>query len=335
VTVSVSIIVPCYNEEGTIGLLLDAIHKQSFLLHQIEVILADGLSTDGTRDVVANFQLTHPELRIKVVDNPKRIIPAAINIALEHVQGEVVIRLDAHSIPHKTYVERCVTILEHSQAANVGGVWEIEPGKTTWIGRGIARAASHPLGAGDARYRFGGEVGEVETVPFGAFRKEWLDRIGEFDENLLTNEDYEYNHRIRQAGGKIWFDPSIRCVYFARGDLTSLAKQYMRYGYWKAVMLIQNPLSLRWRQALPVLFVLGIIFLTLLSIWISPARIGLAIYIGLYCAITAAVGVVQSIRFKDPGLMLGFPLALWVMHLSWGGAFLYAILTHWIWRSRG
>jgi succinoglycan biosynthesis protein ExoA len=332
---SVSIIVPCYNEERTIGNLLDAILRQSFPHNDVEVIIADGLSTDRTREVIEDFSNTHPSLKIRVVDNIKRIIPAAINTALNHAQGDVIIRLDAHSIPHTDYIDRCLEVLRDTGAANVGGIWEIKPESERWIAHAIAKAASNPLGAGDARYRFGGPAGEVETVPFGAFKKEWVERVGQFDETLLTNEDYEYNYRIRRSGGMIWFDPSIRSVYFARGTLGSLAKQYFRYGYWKAIMLSRNPTSLRWRQALPVLFVLGILILGILAIWFSLARFLFASYLSMYVMVTLIVGTIEAIRDKDPGLVIGFPLALWTMHLSWGIAFLWAVMTKWIWRRSG
>ena len=331
----VSLIVPCYNEELTIGLLLDAILRQTYPVEDIQVIIADGQSTDGTRDVIERFSQANPSLNIQIVENPNRIIPSGLNAALDHAQGEVIIRLDAHSIPHPDYVEKCLEVIEKTNAANVGGVWEIKPATDKWAARAIACAASNPLGAGDARYRFGGTAGEVETVPFGAFQKVWMERVGRFDETLLTNEDYEYNYRIRQSGGSIWYDPSIRSIYFARRDFFSLVKQYFRYGYWKAVMLSRNPASLRWRQALPVLFVFGIIILGLLSIWSMWARLLFSGYLGLYLVITLLTGIVEAVRNKDIGLVLGFPLALWTMHLSWGFAFIWAILSRVIWRRRG
>ena len=323
---AVSVIVPCYNEEATIGFLLDAILQQSFPLDGIEVVIADGLSTDGTREVIDHFSRAHPNLNIRVVDNVKRIIPSAINTALEHARGDVIIRLDAHSIPHTNYIQRCIEVLEETGAANVGGAWEIKPATDTWAARSIAAAASHPLGAGDARYRFGGAVGEVETVPFGAFQRSWVEQVGRFDETLLTNEDYEYNYRLRQSGGMIWYDPSIRSIYFSRANLHSLMQQYLRYGYWKAIMLSRNPASLRWRQALPVLFILGILVLGLLAIWLPWSRLFLGLYLGIYLLVTIMVGLIEAIRHKDPGLVLGFPLALWTMHFSWGGAFLWALI---------
>jgi glycosyltransferase involved in cell wall biosynthesis len=323
----VSVIVPCFNERRTICLLLKAIHDQTYPLSDLEVVIADGMSTDGTREAIREFSSEHPELNIHLIDNPERIIPAALNRAIEAARSEVIIRLDAHSIPRPNYVERCLMSLEKTGAANVGGIWEIKPGKNGWLPRAIAVAASHRLGAGDARYRTGGGMGEVDTVPFGAFQKEWVERVGFFDETLLTNEDYEFNYRIRQAGGMIWFDPKIRSVYYARPDLSSLAQQYIRYGYWKAQMLRRFPGSLQLRQALPPLFVLTVILISVMSPFWSSARILLGIQLSSYGLITILAGAWSALRMRDLGLLLGFPLALWIMHVSWGGAFLWSLMT--------
>ena len=264
---NVSIIVPCYNEEATIQLLLESISRQTYPITDLEVILADGMSTDRTRLKVAVFQEANPDLKIKIVDNPKRIIPAALNAGLRVAQGEIVVRLDGHSMPYPDYVEQCVADLQLGQGDNVGGVWEIRPGNETWLANSIAVAAAHPLGVGDARYRLVSRAGAVDTVPFGSFKRQLFERIGEFDETLLTNEDYEFNSRIRKQGGTIWLDPAIRSVYFARSNLGELARQYWRYGFWKSRMLRRYPETLRWRQALPPLFVLGVAGLGILAIF--------------------------------------------------------------------
>jgi succinoglycan biosynthesis protein ExoA len=327
VTINVSIIVPCYNEARTIGLLLEAIYAQTHPRDGIEVIIADGMSTDGTRQAIEAFTVEHPSLSIRVVDNPKRIIPAALNRAIAAAGGDVIVRLDAHSVPRPDYVERCVDALARTGAANAGGVWDIQPSRPSWLGRAVAAAASHPLGAGGARYRTGGEAGEVDTVPFGAFQRTWLERVGPFDETLLTNEDYEFNVRIRQAGGVVWFDPAIQSTYFARGDLRSLARQYARYGYWKAKMAARYPGSLRWRQMLPPLFVLALLVCAFIAFFWKPAGILFGVQWGLYGAATLLAGLWEAIVRRDPALVIGFPLALWVMHFSWGGAFLWGLLS--------
>ena len=270
----VSIIIPCYNEQATINLLLEAIYRQTYPRPALEVVIADGRSTDGTRARVAEFQSTHPDLCVQLVENPRRIIPAGLNVALAAAAGEMVVRLDAHSMPQADYVERCVAALEEGLGDNVGGVWDIQPGGPGWMAEAIAGVAAHPLGAGDARYRYTTRAGQVDTVPFGAFRREMVEKIGPFDETLLTNEDYEFNVRLRQNGGRVWLDPGIRTVYFARPTLRALARQYWRYGFWKARMLRRYPQTLRWRQFIPPFFVLTLLGLLLLSPWSALARLG-------------------------------------------------------------
>ena len=324
---SVSIIVPCRNEEHTIALLLTAIHHQTWPTADLEVIVSDGMSTDGTRLAIQEFVQAHPDLAIRIVDNPDRSIPAALNRAISAAGGGVVIRLDAHSVPQPDYVAECLRALEATGAANVGGLWEIRPSRETWMARAIAAAASHPLGAGDARYRTAGQEGEADTVPFGAFRREWLDRVGSFDEGLLSNEDYELNVRLRNAGGKIWLSPSIRAIYFARPDLPALARQYLRYGFWKSRMLVRHPATLRWRQALPPLFVLAALVLASAGLAWRPAWLLLGVQLAVYALAIVAAGADVAFTRRDTPLILGFPLAIWTMHFTWGTAFLWGMLT--------
>ena len=325
--IQVSVIVPCRNEEKTIRLLLEALAQQTFPQAEMEVLIADGLSEDGTRDVIATFQADNPSMRVRVLENPNRIIPAALNVGINAAQGEYILRMDAHAIPKPDYVTRCVEAIQAGTAENVGGVWEIRPQNEHWIARSIAAAAAHPLAVGDAGYRIGSQTGYVDTVPFGAFRRELIERIGPFDESLLTNEDYEFNARIRQSGGRIWLDPQIRSVYFARGNLKALAKQYWRYGFWKAQMLKRYPKTLRLRQALPPLFVLSLVLLPILSLIIQPLLTVWLIEIGIYLAALILVGIQLAIQEKDAALALGVPLAIATMHLSWGAALLVGSLS--------
>jgi GT2 family glycosyltransferase len=193
------------------------------------------------------------------------------------------------------------------------------------LARAIAVAAAHPLGVGDALYRYARQAQEVDTVPFGAFRRSLADRIGGFDETLLSNEDYEFNVRIRQAGGKVWLDPAIRSTYFARSTLVELAKQYWRYGYWKVRMLRRYASTIRWRQALPPLFVLSLLVLGALSILFFPSRWILAAEVVSYSLVLFFVGARCALQERTLGLIFGVPLAIAIMHLFWGGAFLWSI----------
>ncbi len=315
----VSIIVPCYNEEKTIRILLDAILAQTYPLDEMEVVIADGLSEDDTRKEIAAFQDAHPELDVKVIDNTARIIPTGLNRAIGAARGEIIIRMDAHSAPAHDYVERCVDALSAKRGDNVGGVWDIRPGAEGWVAASIAAAAAHPLGVGDALYRHATQAQIVDTVPFGAFRKELVEKIGLFDESLLANEDYEFNARIRQAGGKIWLDPAIQSIYFARPTFIRLAKQYFNYGYWKWQMLRRYPETLRWRQFLPPVFVLSILLFFVAGFFFSLFFSLLALELFLYFGILFAA----SLRKK----IFGLPVAIGIMHISWGSGFLWSALT--------
>ncbi|MBN2385478.1 MAG: glycosyltransferase family 2 protein [Anaerolineales bacterium] len=323
---TVSIIVPCYNEQATIRPLLTAIYEQTYARAEMEVIIADGMSTDGTRAEIAAFADAHADLEITVVDNPKRIIPAALNQAIKEARGEILVRLDGHSMPYPDYVERCVADLEAGLGENVGGIWEIRPACATWLARSIAVAAAHPLGVGDALYRHATKPAYVDTVPFGAFKRELLALIGFFDENLLTNEDYEFNVRVRMSGGRIWLNPDIRSVYIARGTLRALASQYFRYGFWKWRMIRRYPGTLRWRQALPPLFVAGILGGTLLTIAWPIFGYLLAGGILLYTLALTAAGLQAAGQHKRPFLAVGLPLAVADMHIAWGAGFLWGMI---------
>jgi hypothetical protein len=262
-----------------------------------------------------------------VVDNTIRSIPSGLNRAMDAAGGEIIIRLDAHSMPYPDYVARCVQALEQGHGDNVGGVWEVRAGAPTWIAEAISVAAAHPLAVGDAMYRLAPAAGAVDTVPFGAFRRSLIEKIGKYDETLLSNEDYEFNARVRQSGGTVWLDPAIRSVYFSRSTLNGLARQYGRYGFWKWRMLRRYPSTLRWRQALPPLFVSSLVGFSILGIWFGPFRLLLAAEILTYFAVLLFAGLRAAQKRRTPPLAIGLPLAICDMHLSWGGGFLWSMLT--------
>lgn len=322
----VSIVVPCYNEEKTIEALLSAILGQTHPLDQLEVVIADGISTDHTRERIAFFQAAHPELDLRVVENIRRTIPAALNQAIEESRGEIISRMDAHAIPAPDYIERCLSALAEGLGDNVGGVIEIRPGADTLIGEAISIATAHPLGVGDARYRTATRAMEADTVAFGTYHRSLLEKIGKYDETLLVNEDYEFNTRIRKTGGRIWVDPAIRCVYYSRANLRTLARQYFTYGYWKFMMLRRYPETLRWRQALPPVFVSGILMLLLLStIWAFAGYL-LAVILLSYLLILAGGSLSTARRRNKPLLVVGIPIAIMTMHFSWGSGFMWSMI---------
>lgn len=326
-TPEVSIIIPCLNEEQTITELLVAILQQTFPIEKLEVLISDGISVDQTRQRIADFQKSHAELKIRVLDNTTRTIPAGLNLAIRSAAGNIITRMDAHAIPSVDYVERSVTALKVGLGDNIGGVIDVRPGADTWIARGISVATAHPLGVGDAKYRWAIKAGEADTVAFGTFFRSKFQEIGLFNEELRANEDYEFNARLRAAGGKIWIDPAIRAVYYSRSTLLSLARQYFTYGFWKYRMLEKNPNTLRWRQALPPIFVLGVLMLLLLSGFITLARTLFIISLGSYFIILLAASSVVVVKRRDLTILVAIPLAILTMHFSWGSGFWWSLLN--------
>lgn len=322
--IKVSVIIPCFNEEKTIQLLLNALLNQKFPTNLIEVIVADAVSTDKTREKIYEFSTENPQLLIRVLDNLKKTIPAAVNLAAKAAVGKYLVRMDAHSVPDGNYIKNSIALLEQKIAQNVGGVWEIHPGNPSCIAKAIAKAAAHPLGAGDAGYRISSKAGFVDTVPFGAFSKKDFFQIGGFNERLLSNEDYEFNTRLRLNGGKIYLDPSIRSKYYARANLRELGKQYWRYGYWKYKMLKIFPQSLRWRQAIPPLFVLFFFMFGLLAFFTPIALIIMGGGAGLYLLALLITSVYESINKKDCCYMKMI-IAFATIHFCWGSGFIYSI----------
>jgi glycosyltransferase involved in cell wall biosynthesis len=324
---TVSVIVPFYNEEKTIELFLDAVYGQTCRVWKMEIVLANGNSSDHSVEKILQWQKEHPDLQIKIIENPKRIIPSGLNLAIQHASGEFIIRLDAHCIPAENYVELSINALKADKGANVGGRWDIQPGSKSGIARAIAKAASSPFGVGDAKYRYSEEASYVDTVPFGAYRKSTLLELGGFDESLLTNEDYDLNVRLRRNGKKIWFDPKIRCTYFARSSLTALAKQYWRYGYWKMRMLRKDPRSLRLRQLIPPLFVFSIPMLLIGQLFFSFFATVISLELIAYIMGLTLIAIRAAGDENDLALFWGMPVAISVMHFCWGSGFLWSLLT--------
>jgi succinoglycan biosynthesis protein ExoA len=318
----VSVVIPCLDEEKTIGALLQALGGQTFPAHEMEVLVVDGRSSDGTRDVVEWIARSVPVPRVRLLDNPDRVIPRALNIGIDAARAPIVVRMDAHSIPDAHYVERSVSALERDKGDVVGGVWEAQTPDARPMARGIAAAVTSPVAAGNALYRFATRPASVDTVPFGTFRRDLARRIGGYDDSLHVNEDYEFNARVRAAGGTVWMDPAIRSRYTPRSSLRALARQYVRYGYWKAEMLTRHPGTMRLRQALPPVFTGS---LTLLGAAAGRSRIArrlLAMQALPYAGILMAAGVDGAIRRRDPAVAIGMPMAAVTMHLSFGLGFI-------------
>lgn len=242
----VSVLVPVLNEESGIAEMLDRLLAQSF--PAMEVILADGGSTDRTQEIVAGY--ADRDQRVRVVDNPGRLQSAGLNRALAVARGSIVVRLDGHSFIGADYVARCVELLASTGADVVGGRMVARAGHGP-TAKGIEMAMSRRWAAGPARFHHPGAGGFVETVYLGTFRRDVLERVGGWSQDVGVNEDFDLNYRIRRAGGRIWYDPSLEVEYQPRSTLKALARQYFRYGRSKGSMLRKRPRSILPRQTAP------------------------------------------------------------------------------------
>ena len=324
-TTSVAVVVPCRNEAGTIGQLLDAIVRQT--RRPDDVIIVDDGSTVGTAEAVASWRRAHSAVRIRVIRGPCRGVAAAVNAGITASTSDVIVRLDGHSVPAPTYVDFSLQALSDSAAGVAGGVWRVEPGAPTVVARAIANVVSHPLGSGGARYRDAsrrdaGISASVDTVPFGAFRRDLWTRLGGYDETLIANEDYDFNYRARRAGVAVVLDPRIESQYFARPTLGALGRQYHRYGFWKAQMLRKDPKALRWRQVPPALVLPWLVASSVVAVAMPPPM-GLAAA-AAYPAIIAAAAAHIAYRAKVAALWPAACAALAVVHVAWSAGFLRA-----------
>jgi succinoglycan biosynthesis protein ExoA len=324
---SVSVVIPCFNEERYIGKVLENLINQ-YDAESFEIIIVDGMSEDRTREVVSKFVAEHPQIPVRLVDNPLRHIPAALNRGIEEARGRFIVRMDAHSVPSLNYVRRCVELLDKGEAEVCGMPWRIEPGANTSIARAIAIAVAHPFGIGDAKYRQAGLASSqfVDTVPFGAFSKNLWQEVGGFDERLLANEDYDFYYRVRRGGGRILLDASGYSQYYARPGLRDLARQYFRYGRWKAEMVKSNPRSIRLRQMVAPAFVLGLLGLGALGIFWTPALYMLLLMVSAYSLLAALFSIQLALKGRDLRLALILPLVFFIIHTTWGSGFLLSFL---------
>lgn len=328
----VTVIMPIRNEAAFIERSLGAVIAQDYPLNRLEVLVVDGMSDDGTRAIVRHFAEQSSDAgfvgtpRVVLLDNPACIVPTAFNIGLRHAHGAIIVRVDGHCEIAPDYVSRCVEALEQTGADNVGGLMQAVSDNR--IGRAIALATSSPFGVGGARFHYATEPGWVDTVYLGAFRREVFERVGGFDEEMVRNQDDEFNFRLTQAGGKVWLDPTIRSTYYNRTSLRKLWRQYFQYGFYKVRVIQKRNAVASWRHLIPAMFILSLGVSVLLGLVRRRSLI-------TYSVITpyALTNVGSSLWVARQSLLLTplIALAFLVLHLSYGLGFLAGI---WHWSRR-
>lgn len=313
----VSVLIPMMNEEKFISRCLDSVIQTDYPSDKLEVIVLDGNSSDSSRQIVEKYSLQHPFIRL--LDNPKRIQAAALNRGIEQAKGQIIVRMDAHTIYSESYISKCVETLIDSGAANVGGIQEAVG--TGYITKTIAIATTSRFGVGDAKFRYAKKKQLVDTVYLGAWHRSTLQELGGYNEEWVINEDYELNYRIREKGGRILVDPEIKCQYYVRSSLKRLAVQYFKYGMWKIKTLKAHSNSLRWRQLAPPAFVVMVILSLSLLPWIKFAG---AIVPTLYLVANLLASFLASTKH---GYRYAFslPLVFAIMHFCWGTGFLVGV----------
>ena len=312
----VSVVIPVLNEERFIERCIGSVVAQTYPRELIEILVADGGSTDGTR--AALERLADADPRIRVIDNPRRTQAAGLNLAIAQAAGDVVARLDGHAAWGPRHLELCVELLSRTGADNVGGTMDAI-GETV-VGRAIARATRSPFGVGGATYRYGRRQAVVDTVWLGCFRRSALERVGLYDERFPPHEDYELNHRLRASGGRIVYSPDLATTYWTRSSWRAVATQFFRYGRAKVRVARHQPGVLRPHHLVPPALVaaaVGSLPLVMTSRCGRGAAAALVIGYGAMCAaagLRASGGEPVPVRLR---VAAAFP----VLHFAWGGGF--------------
>ncbi len=326
----VSVIMPVRNEAKYIERSLGAVLAQDYPADRMEVIVADGMSEDGTREIIANLKFQNPSSNgnsptVKVIDNPKKIVAAGLNRAIEASRGEIIVRVDGHCEIVQNYVSRCVGQLLSSGADGVGGV--VAAKGDTLTARAIAVAMSSVFGVGNAGFRLHlSQSAWTDTIPFPAYKKSLLDAVGPYDENLVVNEDDEYNYRIIKRGGRLLLLHDLCTHYFCRSKMRLLWRQYFRYGFWKARVLKKHLGQMRIRQAIPSLFILLLSLLVVgLFTGIAPPY-PLVFLCASYLCINLIVSFALSLT-RGLSLLPLLPIAFLTLHLSYGTGLILGILA--------
>ena len=321
----ISFILPIRNEKSFINKTLQSIFSQT-IDEDFEIIVADGNSSDGTREILKNLQINNPN--IILIDNPEKIVSTGFNRALNESKGDIIIRVDGHCEIAPDYIQKCLKCLEKINADCVGGATEhVASGL---VGKAIKIAQSSFFGVGGVSFRKNVEKGQyVDTLAFGAYKREVFDKLGGYDEELVRNQDDEFNFRMIQNDGKIWLDPSIKSTYTQRNSFMGLFKQYFQYGFYKIRVMQKRRGIASWRHVVPGLFVLTL--LVGLSIFLFT---GNNIPILSLCIPYLSFSLFTTIfeLIKTPSNLISvmiLPVTFFILHISYGLGFLTGLIYFW------
>ena len=308
----VSVVMPIYNEEEYIENCILSLAQQDYLKANMEWIFVDGDSNDKTREIIEGYIEEYGDL-IKLYSNPDKTVPYAMNIGIRASRGKYIVRLDAHSEYADDYISKCVYFLDTKDADNVGGV--VETKSKGFVGNAIALMLSSKFGVGNSEFRTSGKSGYVDTVPFGAFRREVFEKYGMYDERLTRNQDNEMNYRIRKNGGKIFMSNEIKVAYYCRDTIGGITDMAFKNGKWNVITMRLSPGAMGVRHFIPLVFVLSLIVMPILAIALPIFKWLFLFELILYFALD----IIFSFKAADekkyvPILIILFPL----FHIAYG-----------------
>ncbi|MFH1036558.1 MAG: glycosyltransferase family 2 protein [Patescibacteria group bacterium] len=323
----VSVIVPCRNEERFIAECLESIISNDYPKERLEVLVMDGMSKDKTKEIIENVKSKNSGSGIRLIENPKIITPAAMNLGIKESNGEIIIKMDAHAVYAKDYISKCVKHLLESGADNVGGVLKTIPAKDTLVSKAIAISLSHPFGAGASYFRIGSDKPRwVDTVAFGCYQKKTLEKLGGFDEKMAKIEDYELNSRLRKAGGKILLAPDIIAYYYPSSDnLGSFFEHNFTDGIWSTYSFKFGFFSLSVRHLIPLFFVLSLLLTLILGIFFWVVRLTFDLIFLVYFIVNLYFSFRIAIQ-KGIKYFFVMPIVFTSRHIGYGLGSLWGII---------
>lgn len=312
---NISIIIPCRNEERFIGQCLDSIISQDFPKENLEVLVVNGVSEDKTGEIVKEYSLKYPFIRL--LENQQKFTPFGLNIGIKNSQGEIVIRMDAHAGYGKDYISKCVKYLKGSGADNVGGVIRTLPAKDTIVAKSIAYVLSTPLGAVSS-FRLGSKKAiEVDTVFGGCYKREIFDRVGLFNEKMLRSQDIEFNKRLKKSGGKIILAPDIVAIYYPQTTLSGFLKHNFSDGVWVTYPLKFGVRYFSLRHLIPMFLTGSLMASLILGLFYFPARMFFVLIFGAYLFSILSISLGVSLR-KGFRYFFILPLVIFSRHFGYG-----------------
>jgi glycosyltransferase involved in cell wall biosynthesis len=319
-SIAVTVVIPCRNEARNIESCLRGVLAFESPPGGFEVVVADGMSDDGTRAIIARLAAKDPRLRM--VDNAKRTTPCGLNTAIRCARGEIIARVDAHTVYAPDYLCQCVEVMRETGADDVGG-----PAltlATSYIQRAVAAAYHSRFAVGNSPFHRAAYEGPADTTVYGCYTKARLLDLGLFDEELVRNQDDELNLRLLRARGRIWQSPRIRSWYRPRGSLVDLFRQYGQYGYWKVRVIQKHRTPASWRHVVPGTFAALLLLAAILSLCVPHAWVGLALLVGVYLL---GAGAAAFITAASAGweLLPVLPLVFACYHLGYGFGFLAGV----------